>query len=58
MDHKGSGECGRHVEHMFWVASCLVKLKSESVDDPHDPPGVSLAWREAVPCARARRKQF
>lgn len=33
MDHKGSGESGRHVEHMFWVASCLVKLKSESVDD-------------------------
>jgi len=33
MDHKGSGESGRHVEHMFWVASCLVKLKSEAVDD-------------------------
>jgi hypothetical protein len=56
VDHKRSGLCGRHVEHMFGVASCMIKLKSESVDD-RTAVWVSLAWREAVPCAPAKRKR-
>lgn len=45
VDHKGSGERGRHIEHMFWVASGLVKLKSESVDDRTTVLGVARLAR-------------
>jgi hypothetical protein len=42
VDRKGGGGRGKHVEHMFWLASRLVKLKSESVDDRTTVLGVAL----------------